>query len=423
MHTFTAVLGFTLLLSLASTFVADAAEAAEASEVDHDHHRLTTDPDLTLSELVTRTLARTPAIQELNSQNGFAAAWDTRGSNWFSAAPALSLRYQIDRFNQDYGFREYEAWLQLPLWRWGEKSATAAFANSLDRETKTARARLRWEISGAVRLGLWRVAEAEIDHDMAKRSGDFAASVLASVERAHELGDRALGEVLIARSNQLQAVNVLIEKEAALLDAERTFSILIQDSVRPEFQTEELSHLRDLPPEHVLILWLNSRIDRASASRDRIEKSSRGGPSVLLGPKREQAPNDSVHYDSFGLTLSFPFATGSHSAPEIAAADRAHASSLAERDRQLRRLQLMFHEASHELTVIAEQLAAAVENAAMAKQQIEMGNRAYEAGELNLLNLLQIQNTALAAERHAALLTVARKRTIALYNQAVGDTP
>jgi len=414
MHLTTTILSFTLLLLLAS---------AHAEDVDHDHLRLTPDPDLTLSELVTRTLARAPSAGELESQAAFAAAWDARASNWLSAAPALSVHYRTDRFNADDGLEEYEAGLTLPLWRWGEKSATTDFASSLDRETATARAQLRWEMAGAVRQGLWQIAAAEIDQAMAKRSAELASRIKVKVERAHDLGDTALGDVLIARSNHLQAANALIGKEAALLDAERSFAILTQDTVRPEFKAEDLSKLTEIPAEHVLITWLNSQVTRASAARNRIEKSSRAGPSLLLGPKRERGPNDAERYDSLGLTLSFPFATSAHAAPEIAAANRALAGIVAERDRHLRRLQLMFHEAAHELMVVTEQLAAATESAALAKRQIEMGNRAFEAGELNLLNLLQIQNTALAAERDAALLGVARNRTIALYNQAVGDTP
>ena len=414
MHITTAILWITLLLPLAS---------AHAEDVDHDHLRLTPDPNLTLTELVTRALARAPSVGELESQAAFAAAWDARASNWLSAAPALSMHYRTDHFNGDDGLEEYEAGLTLPLWRWGEKSATTAFASSLDRETETARAQLRWEMAGAVRQGLWQIAAAEIEQAMAKRSADLARRIKVKVERAHELGDTALGDVLIARSNHLQAANALIGKEAALLDAERSFAILTQDTIRPEFKAEHLSKLTEIPAEHALIIWLNSQVMSASAARNRIEKSSRGGPSLLLGPKREQAPNDAEHYNSLGLSLSFPIATGAHAAPEIAAANRALAGIVAKRDRRLRRLQLMFHEAAHELMVVTKQMAVAAESAALAEQQIEMGNRAFEAGELNLLNLLQIQSTALAAQRDAALLSVARSRTIALYNQAVGDTP
>lgn len=412
----TPVLFLALLLLLA-------ASGARGAEPEHHHLRLTVDPTLTLTALVTHTLAQTPSLKELEAQADYAAAWESRASNWLSAPPALALRYQTDRFNRDEGLAEYEAGLQLPLWRWGEKSASTAFAEGLVKENSTARARFRWEVAGAVRQSLWRLAEAEVDHAMAQRSAALASSVMEKVERAYQLGDTAQGEVLLVRSNRLQAINTLIEKEAALLDAERTYSIQTQSSVRPSFTPESLSSLTETPPNHVLVVWLNSQVDRASAASDRVRKSSRGNPTVLFGPKRERAPGDPKNYDSIGLTLQLPFATGSYAAPEIAAAERERAGALAERDRQLRRLQLMFHEASHEMMVVTEQMAVAADSAILAERQIEMGGKAYEAGELNLLNLLQIQNSALAAERHAALLEVVHNRAIAQFNQAVGETP
>ena len=421
MHIQTHILRCVAAIVLSAT--APGLSGLQAATTDHAHQRLVADPALTLRELVDRTLSRGPAIGELESQAREANAWDSHASNWLSAAPSLALRYQTDRFNRNDGLEEYEAGLLLHLWRWGEKSATAAFATTLDRETEATRAALRWEVAGAVRQALWRVATAEIDHSMAERSAALAERLKAKVERAQELGDLPLGDVLIARSNHLEAVNTLIEKEALLLDAERAFAILTQDSVRPPFAAEPKSAVTELPQDHVLIRWLNSQINRASAARDRVEKSSRGSPALLLGPKREQAPNDPQQHDSIGVTLSFPFATGSHAAPQIAAADRELAGVVAERDRQLRRLQLMFHEAVHELEVATAQLQAAARSTELAAQQIEMGSTAFESGELNLLNLLQIQRTALAAERHAALLKADLNRSIAQYNQAVGDTP
>lgn len=394
-----------------------------AAEHDHDHKGLTTDPGLTLSELVDRALARTPERFELASQAELASAWELKASSWLSNAPALFLRYQTDRFNQNDNLEEYEAGLELPLWRWGEKTATAALAHHLERETDTTTAKLRWEITGALRRGLWAVAQAEVDLDWAQRAADLARGIAAKVQRAHDLGDLAQTDVLIASSNQLQATNLLIEKQAELVDTKQNFASLTQGSLRPAFTQEVISTLTELPSEHVLLVWLNSQVDRASAERDRLRKSSRGSPSVLLGSRREQAANDAMRYDSFGVTVRFPIATRAQSAPEIAAAKHRLAGVIAYRDHQLRKLQLMYHDASHTLQVLNEQLAAATIGADLARQQIEMSNMAFDAGEVNLLSLLQIQAAALKTEHLAASLHVAQNLAIALYNQAVGETP
>ena len=48
---------------------------------------------------------------------------------------------------------------------------------------------------------------------------------------------------------------------------------------------------------------------------------------------------------------------------------------------------------------------------------------AYERGEIELIDLLKIKETAIAARRHAMQLQIDEKRQMALYNQAVGELP
>jgi hypothetical protein len=52
-----------------------------------------------------------------------------------------------------------------------------------------------------------------------------------------------------------------------------------------------------------------------------------------------------------------------------------------------------------------------------------MGELAYEKGELELIDLLKIQATAIDARRQVSRLEIGQKRQTALYNQAVGDLP
>jgi hypothetical protein len=47
----------------------------------------------------------------------------------------------------------------------------------------------------------------------------------------------------------------------------------------------------------------------------------------------------------------------------------------------------------------------------------------FEAGEINLLDLLKIQSRSLEAMRNAKLQEITLQRNIALYNQAVGVMP
>jgi outer membrane protein TolC len=59
----------------------------------------------------------------------------------------------------------------------------------------------------------------------------------------------------------------------------------------------------------------------------------------------------------------------------------------------------------------------------IAEQHLRMMQISFEAGEINLLDLLKIQSRSLEAMRNAKLQEITLQRNIALYNQAVGVMP
>ena len=59
----------------------------------------------------------------------------------------------------------------------------------------------------------------------------------------------------------------------------------------------------------------------------------------------------------------------------------------------------------------------------LAERHQEMSVSAYEKGELELIDLLKVQTTAIAAKRQVTRLVIDEKRQTALYNQAVGKLP
>jgi outer membrane protein TolC len=86
-------------------------------------------------------------------------------------------------------------------------------------------------------------------------------------------------------------------------------------------------------------------------------------------------------------------------------------------------LELDLHEAGHRLDVARQNLATARQRAELAERHAELGRRAYEQGEMDLMDLLRLQNSAVAAQRQLARLEVEVDRQTAAYNQAVGDIP
>ena len=70
-----------------------------------------------------------------------------------------------------------------------------------------------------------------------------------------------------------------------------------------------------------------------------------------------------------------------------------------------------------------EDIEAASARLDLAERHQAMGEVAYEKGEIELIDLLKVQATAIAARRQVSRLLIDEKRQTALYNQAVGDIP
>jgi outer membrane protein TolC len=337
--------------------------------------------------------------------------------------PSLVLRYQSDRLGSDAGLEEYEAGLELPLWSPGGRRAVEAMGNALLDESSAAAEALRWEVSGLVRMALWDVATAEADHELAEQALETAGTLVRKVERRHELGDVALGDVLLARTSYLEYESEVIQASAAVLDAERVFRTISGLERRPEFLAEVRNKAGDIGIDHPALALANAAVERAEANVTVATKTLNSGASVFVGTRHEQPAGGRVLDDSIGVIVSIPFGGSSHRNTEISAAARAVAAAVSRRDRQLRALTLAMHEAAHSLNVVHQNLVTAQRRLAIAEQQQTMGELAYEKGELGILDLLRIQAVTIAARRQVAGLAIDQRRQTALYNQAVGDIP
>lgn len=404
-------------------FAVGALASANAELPSHQHDALPVDEALTLTEAVDAAFSLYPTTVELAARSEEADAWSDRGQSWLADRPSAVLRYQTDNWGANNGLDEYEAGILLPLWSWGGRSAVQKLGDSLAIESDAASLALRWEVAGFLRAALWGIALAENDHELAEQALDTAARLTASVERRHELGDVALGDVLLAQSAYLEAQTLVIEATATLLDAERAYRSVTGLERRPPFTVEILSEFHDIEQGHPALAFANAEVSRASAGLTVAEKTVRSGTSLLIGPRSERSAFGSEFDDSFGITLSVPFGGSSHRRTEISAAARIAANARARRDQQMRELTLAAHEAAHGLNVVDQNLASASSRLDIAERHQAMGESAYEKGELELIDLLKVQATAIAAKRQATRLIIDEKRQTALYNQAVGKLP
>ena len=411
--------GLVPLLFWCASGVAAVAEPHGAAH----HEPLPERAELTLAAVLDEAVSRYPDAALLSARAGQAEAWRARSRSLLADTPSLSFRYQTDRFGDDAGLQEYEGGLELPLWRWGERRAAGALAGASAAVARTAAPGLRWQVAGELREVLWAMARAERELQAALDTRDLNERLAASVRRRHELGDVPLADVLLADSAALAAEEAVVDATALLVDAQREYRTLSGLDARPPFEAEPLSPIEEITPDHPALAAAAAELERARARADLSRRSARGSPTLLLGPRWERPALGSGYDDSVGLTLTVPLPGTAHGRTAAADASAEAAAAQAARDRLHRSLALALHEAEHGLEVATANLATSSRRAGLAARHADMGRTAYEAGEVDLMDLLRLQEAAVAARRTRDRFDIEVARRTAAYNQAVGVYP
>jgi hypothetical protein len=97
--------------------------AAFAEQDEHDHD-LQISAQLSLHDLVEKTIARYPDSALLNAKQIEIDAKNKRANGILPAAPAIGLLNRNDLITSNRGEREWEAELELPVWLPGQRACT-----------------------------------------------------------------------------------------------------------------------------------------------------------------------------------------------------------------------------------------------------------------------------------------------------------
>jgi outer membrane protein TolC len=408
-----------LLVTLGALAWSACAWTAEA----HPHVAIATDTTLDWDALIVATMAVHPRGLDLAARAAESAAWSARGRRWLAAAPALYFSYLSDRSLDDFGRREYEGGVELPLWRGGQRSAVRALADSASTASGAAAAALRLEVAGLLRGALWDIEAAGNELEAARDAATVAEELVRVVERRNARGDLPLADVLLARASSLERRQAVVAAEARLVDAERAYRSFTHLERRPAVFAEQRSSRAEIGADHPLVALADAEVMRASRQADVVGGDARGNVSLTVGPRREYEAFNDVPIDSMTLGVRVPVGGAGHADAAQASASRLVATAAAERGELLRRLDVDLHEAEHTLDVLEQSAELAAERAAISAQHARMAQMAFSQGEIELRELLRIQEAERLAARDVQRLAIERERTIAALNQALGELP
>jgi len=408
------------IIMLALTGFQVSAQAEEMSEAPLSNAQLS---QLTLSEAVEIAYQRIPQRKVFDSMDAESGALARQSRSLFAGNPALSARYQTDQGASQNGLEEWEAGIEVPLWRFGQKAARQSFAEASGVMVSTGRKALLHNVAGQVRETIWDVHIAQISLTQAKKEWETTQALEQDVKRRVQLGESAKTDLMLAKDQTLSKHDIFLSAEAELVHALKRYQSLTGLQTLPTNPEEELSAMTAIDNSHPALAERLAELNQSQSNVRVAGREKAESPQLLIGARQERDVRDSDPVTSFGLSLRIPFAISSQSAPKTAAAHVILSKAQSQLESTRRELQANLHEAEHELETTQKRLALVTKQAKLANESLRLAKRAFSLGESDLVNLLRIQSLAFNAERNEQQLKVSIKRATARYNQAIGVLP
>lgn len=398
--------------------------ALPASGAELDHAPLSRSENLTYAEVLDNALSNAPEQLSAESRVQQAARYSDLGASWFSGNPRLETSYIDDSAMSSVGLTELEAGLQFALWRPGERAQAQQLGRHYESLLETWRSNLALEIAGRLRSNLADLQQAEAGLTLEREAVAAAQELLRLTRSLFEAGEAPRLDVMQAQSLLLQQQQRLVDAEAALVDAEREYTVLTGLMLRPQASyREQQSPREEVDAAHPLLRFLQANLDVAGSRVDQVKRQATGSPTLGFGVRRERGGRMDDYVDSLGVSLSIPLGKSAAVASVVSDARRDEADL----DVALRRGQILLnqqlHEAEHRLFVVRQQLAVSALRSSLSEQRLAMARSAYELGESDLLAVIIALQESLLATQEQRGLELQEQRLISDYNQSLGIMP
>ncbi len=377
----------------------------------------------TLSEVVDQAYQRYPEQPLAASRRDYAAALSRQARSPIAGNPALSARYQTDRVGSDVGVREWEAGVELPLWRPGQRTARQQLGERTGGVADASANALRLEVAGKVRDAVWSVFMARNNLTQAEHEWQTAQALEQDVRKRVSLGELAKTDLLLAQDETFNKRDVYLNAEAEVAHAVQRYIELTGLERLPRRKAELQSALKAVPEDHPLLVYRRAELERTRAQAAVARRERAESPQVLFGARQEKAGFGADAINSVGVSVRWPFATKVQSAPRVRASEMEVTQAQADLLTSQRRLQIDFHEAQHEIEVLEQRLVTAQQKAKVARENLRLAQLSFSLGESDLVSRLRVQTLAFAAERAERELQLRLQTAIARYNQVVGELP
>lgn len=375
---------------------------------------------LSLHDLTEQVYQRMPGKLGEAKFEQLQRANDNVSTALFAEPATASLNHFNDAVGSGNGFQEWEGSIDMPLWLPGQKLAQQALSSKIIAELPAYQTDLKLQASGEVRERIWQVKLAEAELAQATLIWTTAKQLEKDVKARVEAGDLPTTEALLATSNTLEAESQRVQAQASLSQQLNAYRLITGNESLPKVVSETITEQTELTASHPALALQDQVISRLQAEMGVAHYSAASNPNLSVGVRRERGDDTESFNHSLGLGISIALDDKRYSQLAIAEASAVLAEAQVARQQLEKQLQQQVLANKANLAASQAQLALATEQDKTTQQYYQLQKRAFELGELNLVDLLRSQALANESRGRKQQLEVLIKQQTATLNQSLG---
>jgi outer membrane protein TolC len=375
---------------------------------------------LTLSSLTDKVYQALPGKLGESKFARLQQANDALSDALFAEPMMANLNHFNDAIGSGDGFQEWEGGVDMPLWLPGQKQAQQSLSQKFIAALPAYQARLQLQASAEVRQLVWQVKLAEAELEQAALVLETAKKLEQDVKKRVDAGDLPTTEALLASSNTLEKHGLMAEAESRLEQQLETYSLITGEQDLPAKVTETLDPDTAITASHPQLAMQDQVIARLQAEMGIAQYAGAANPNLSVGVRRERGDDKESFNHSLGVGISVALNDSRYSQPAVAEASAALAEAQVQRREIERQLNKTLLARQQTLKATRKQLELISEQNKTTQEYYQLQKRAFDLGELNLLDLLRSQVRANESRNRKRQLEVQVEQNIAAVNQALG---
>lgn len=381
----------------------------------------------TLAQALDAAWALTPAAAAAPNRQAQSQA-ELDGARSLTPGPAaVSVSHLSDRINSNLGRREWEVEVATPLWLPGQQAARQALAQRTADAVDAEATAQRLQLAADVREAWWAVASTRAAAELARQRLASAEQLEQTVQRRYKTGDLAQLDANLAQTERLQAAAEALDAERAEQQARQTYQTLVgappPNALPPEAQTADDSAATTEAAPHPRLRALQASVEVARSRLAWVDANRRDAPELALRWNNQRGDAFTPYDQGVGVKLTIPLSSDARVRQDSAAARAELAQAEVEWAAAQRRTAQDAARAQADWQAARQQVDLARERSRVTTDNLNLAQRAFALGEVDLPTLLRARTAAQEATVWLQRQEIGRDQALSRLHQAQGRLP